>query len=278
MAEVLVPKTLAELLPNINNEEKRITAGCTDVIVGLRSGRITYKPMIDINEIEEIKIIYEDDDNVYIGSNVPLNKVIHNELIQKNFSVLKKAIESIGSLQIRNRATIGGNIQNGSPSGDCILALTVLRAKVALRSLSGRRQVDIKDFIKGPGRTDLRNDEFIEYIAIPKIFLKYQGYFEKVGLRNAMVISIASMAVVYKLENNLVKDINIAYGAVAPKVLQLTEVENFLKEKELNRENLTAAGELISRAVSPIDDVRASAEYRREVCKNLILRLLKQAP
>jgi len=274
MAEVLVPKTLAELLPNINNEEKRITAGCTDIMVGIRSRRMASKPMIDINEVEEIKVIYEDDYSVYIGSNVPLNKVIHNELIQKNFPLLAKAIESIGSLQIRNRATLGGNIQNASPSGDSILALTVLRAKVILRSLRGRRQVDITEFIKGPGRTDLRNDEFIEYISIPKVFSNYQGYFEKVGLRNAMVISIASMAVVYKLENNIIKDINIAYGAVAPKVLQLTEVENFLKEKELNGENLTAAGELIGRNVSPIDDVRASAEYRTQVCKNLILRLI----
>lgn len=274
MAEVLVPKTLAELLPNINNEEKRITAGGTDIVVGIRSGRVKYKPMIDINQLEEIKVIYEDDDNVYIGSNVSLSNVTYNEIVKKNFSVMIKAIESIGSLQIRNRATLGGNIQNASPSGDSILALTVLRAKIVLRSLTGRRQVYIKEFIKGPGKTDLRNDEFIEYIVIPKVFSNYQGYFEKVGLRNAMVISIASLAVVYKLENNVFVDINMALGAVAPKVLQITEVEGFLRGKELNRENLIAAGELIGKNISPIDDVRASAEYRRQVCKNLILRLL----
>jgi len=274
MAKVLIPKTLAELLPNIDNGEKRITAGCTDIMVAVRNGRIPYKTCIDINDIDEIKNIYEEGEKIYIGSNVPLSSVVDNSLVKDNFPVLKKAVNSIGSPQIRNRATLGGNIQNASPSGDSILALTVLDAKLILSSLRGDRQINIGDFIKGPGKTDLRNDEFIKYIVVPKTFSMYEGYFEKVGLRNAMVISVASIAVLYSIENNMFKDIHIAYGAVAPRIIKATEAEEFLKGKDLNKENLLAAGELICKAVTPIDDIRASAEYRRQVCKNLILRLL----
>lgn len=273
MAEPMVPKTLYELLPEIDNENRRIVAGCTDVMVAVKAGKLQYKPVIDINHVKEIKKIYEDDKSVYIGSNVTISEIIENNIINRNFKILIDAIKTIGSPQIRNKATLGGNIGNASPSGDSILALNVLDASLILKSSQGGRKVAIKDFITGVGKKDLKNNEFIEYIVIDKKYDSYKSYFEKVGLRNAMVISVASIAVLYKTEDNLVKDIKIAYGAVAPKVIRIKEAEEYLLNKEMNEKNLTETGMIIGRPVTPIDDVRATGEYRKKVCQNLILRL-----
>lgn len=272
--EIMIPKTLNELLPNINNSKKRIAAGCTDIMVSIRSGKMNYMPIIDINKIEEIKKIFIYDNKIYIGSNIKLSDILENEMINNYFPILIKAIETIGSPQIRNMATLGGNIANASPSGDSIIPLILLNSTVILKSLEEERELLINDFIKGVGKTDLRNNEFIQYICIPLIYTNYEGYFEKVGLRSSMIISVTSMGIMYKLETGIINDIKIAYGAVAPKVLRIYEAENYLKGKELNKINLIEAGKMIFNAVSPIDDIRASKEYRKLLCKNLIMRLL----
>lgn len=273
--EVLVPDTIEELLLSIDNKRKRLAAGCTDIIVGLRTKKLMPKPIIDLNNIKEIKRIFEDENKVYIGANVTISSLLQNPIINENFKLLAKAVRSIGSPQIRSRATLGGNIANASPSGDSILALTLLNAKLVLKSLQDERIVNIEDFIKGVGKTDLRNDEFIEYIVLEKNFQGYKSHFEKVGLRNAVIISVCSIGILYKLEGEIIQDIKIAYGAVAPKVIEIFEAEKLLKGCRITREILEQAGRIVESVVSPIDDIRASAEYRRLVSKNLIMRLME---
>lgn len=273
--EVLMPNTVEELLSSIDNENKRLASGCTDIIVSLRVKRLIPKPVIDLNNVKEIKRIFEKGNKVFIGANVPMSTLIGSDTINNNFKLLSKAVRTIGSPQIRNRATLGGNIANASPSGDSIVALTLLDAELVLRSSRGERTVKINDFIKGVGKTDLQNDEFIEYIVIKKRFNGYKSYFEKVGLRNAVVISVCSIGILYKLNGDIVEDIKIAYGAVAPKVIEIFEAEKLLKGSRITKEILEEAGRIVESAISPIDDVRASAEYRRVVSKNLIMRLLE---
>jgi xanthine dehydrogenase small subunit len=275
IVESIIPKTINELLPEIDNEKVRITAGSTDIVVGLRNNKLTYKPCIDITEISELKNIFEKEDRIYIGGNVTLSEICESQLINKDFKVLVDAVKTIGSPQIRNRATLSGNVQNASPSGDGTLALILLNASLILRSMRGEREISVEDFILGVGKTDLKNDEFIEYILLNKDYNSYISYFEKVGLRGAMVISVASIGVLLKEENGIVQNIRIAFGAVAPKILRATAAEEFLKGKQLEEQVLADAGEIISQLVAPIDDLRASAEYRKAVCKNLILRLLE---
>jgi xanthine dehydrogenase FAD-binding subunit len=275
MMEVLIPKTIEELLPNLDNEKRRITAGCTDIVVALRNNKLAYKPSIDITEIAELEKIFEKDNRIYIGGNVPLSQICGSELIMKDYKILVDAINTIGSPQIRNRATLAGNVQNASPSSDGTLALMLLDASIILRSIRGQRELAIENFVLGVGKTDLKNDEFIEYIVLNKAYEGYTSYFEKVGLRSAMAISIASMGVLFKEEAEVVKDIRIVYGAVAPRVLRLKEAEDYLKGKRLEEKTLIEAGEIIGTAVSPIDDLRASAKYRTAVCKNLVMRLLE---
>lgn len=273
--EVVVPNTVKELLPSIDNEKKRLASGCTDIIVALKVKKLMPKPIIDLNNIEEIKRIFEDGNRIYIGANVSMSSLLQNPIINEKFELLSRAVKSIGSPQIRNRATLGGNIANASPSGDSILALTLLKAKLVLRNLQGERIVKIEDFIKGVGKTNLRNDEFIEYIVLEKKFQDYKSYFEKVGLRNAVVISVCSLGLLYKLDGEIIEDIKIAYGAVAPMIVEIFEAERLLKGCRITRELLEQAGRVIESVVSPIDDIRASAEYRRIVSKNLIMRLME---
>lgn len=275
MIETLIPKTIEELLPNIDNKNRRITAGCTDIIVALKNNKLKYKPAIDINNVKEIKRIYESDGKVYIGGNVNLSEIIESPLIKYDFKILADALETIGSPQIRNSATLAGNIQNASPSGDGILALILLEASLILKSMNGERKIEVKDFILGVGKTNLKNDEFIEYIVLDKKSSDYKAYFEKIGLRSAMVISVASMGLLYKIENYVISDIKIAFGAVAPKVIRVFEAEEYLKGKKIEEKYLEEAGEIMGKAICPIDDLRASAEYRKAVCKNLIFRLLE---
>jgi CO/xanthine dehydrogenase FAD-binding subunit len=170
---------------------------------------------------------------------------------------------------------LGGNLQNASPSGDGILALMLLGASLILRSLKGKREVYVEDFILGPGRTVLEKDEFIECIVIKKSFADFSHYFEKVGLRNAMIIAVASMGILLKLQENRIVDVRIGFGAVAPTAVRAKVCESFMKGKILNEELLEAAGEIIVNEISPIDDLRASAEYRKKVCRNLLKRLLQ---
>lgn len=274
MEQVIIARTLQELLENLDNDKRRIIAGCTDVMVALRNGKLQSKPVLDINEVQEIKQIFEMDNKVYIGSNVNLSSIIDNKIINDNFEVLVRGLRTIGSSQIRNRATLGGNVQNASPSSDGVLALTLLDAELILKSIKGERTININDFICGVGKTQLKKDEFIEYIVLDKKYNSYSSYFEKVGLRNAMVISISSIGVLIKYKNNFIEDIRIAYGAVAPKVTRVHKTEQFLIGKELNRENLIKAQDIIAGSISPISDIRASSSYRLEVSKNIILRLL----
>jgi CO/xanthine dehydrogenase FAD-binding subunit len=275
MMEILIPKTIEELLPSIDNENRRMTAGCTDIVVALRNNKLTRKPTIDITEITELKKIFEKNDRIYIGGNVSLSEICHCELIKKDYKILVDAIKTIGSPQIRNRATLAGNVQNASPSGDGILVLVLLDASLILGSSRGQREISVEEFILGVGKTELKNDEFIQYIVLHKKYNGFSSYFEKVGLRGAMAISIASMGVLFNEEAGVIKDIRIVYGAVASRVLRLKGAEDYLKGRCLEEKVLTEAGEIIGRAVSPIDDLRASAEYRRAVCKNLIMRLLE---
>ncbi len=273
MMEAFVPKTMEELLPIIDNDNKRIAAGCTDIMVALRAGKLKPKQLIDINSLKEIKVIDEKEDKVFIGSNLSLCEILNSEIMNREFPLLIDAVKTIGSPQIRSRGTLGGNIQNASPSGDSILALNLLGASVLVTSITGKRVIAIDEFITGVGKTCLRRNEFIEAIIIPKLRGNYRNYFEKVGLRRAMVISVASIGILYKVSNNIIEDIKIACGAVAAKVVRMKRAEDFLKGKELTYENLLKASGLISEDVMPIDDVRGQANYRKKVCGNLILRL-----
>lgn len=273
MSDILIPNSVSELLPLIDNKNRRLVAGATDIMVALKVSKIKEMPIIDLNKVGEIKKVFIKNNDIFIGSNVTLSEIINNNMIKVELPLLVQALKTIGSPQIRNRATLGGNIGNASPSGDGTLASFALKGRLLLKSARGEREVSIKDFIVGVGKNCLEADEFIEYIIFERAYKCYKPYFEKVGLRNSMVISIASLAMLLKTEDKIISDVVICYGAVAPSIREAKTCENYLIGKELTKENISEASVLVLKDISPITDVRASKEYRERVCENLLFRL-----
>lgn len=278
MSDVLLPANLDELW-NIFNEfpEALVYAGGTDLLVKLASSR-TPRPrtgtLVCLENIEKLQDIGEIDGSVRIGACVTHSKLFSHPLICGNFPLLPKAIRLLGSPPVRNMGTLGGNICTASPAGDALPALHLLDAKLETASENGFRFLPIGKFITGPGSTMLQPGEILSAIWLAKNKDYTIHHFEKVGQRNALAISIASMAALIKLSSEgIVEKIRLAWGSVAPTIAGSSEVETTLIGKPLSRAVLSQAGPLLDRAISPIDDIRAKAAYRRAVAANLLMRL-----
>ncbi len=267
-----VPKTLDELWDIFDKKSPRVIAGGTDLMVRIRAKVEKPKGLLDITRIPELHQFSHEGNRYRIGT-----ALTHTELLEKPIpQILYDAISSIGSPQIRNMGTIGGNICNASPAGDGILPLYLLDADVVLLSKDGERKMSISEFIKGPGKTALKDGEILSAIEFTDSFKDYIHIFKKVGKRVAMTISVVSIGLIFKMSDGIINDIRIAYGAVSPTVLRMKEVENFLIGKSIDDEILNKAQKMIENLVSPISDIRATADYRKKVAGNLIF-LLKDA-
>lgn len=272
MVESFIPKTLHEALEYIANNDAILIAGGTDLMI-LKRNTAGLLPKFDKNvcfltSILELKRVYKDDEYLYIGSTATLSELINNDLIP---DVLKKLFVDMASPNIRNSATLGGNVANASPAGDGIVGLNLLDAKVKVTSIRGSRIIPIEDFVKGVRKIDLNADELIEQFIIPLNF-NLKTMWKKVGGRKADAISKISFLGGYRFENGGLKDIRIALGAVYIKTVRSKDIEksllNLSKDEILSKldEILKAYDELIK----PIDDVRSDRYYRKKVALNLI--------
>ncbi len=269
--KVLVPGSLKEALELLSDRGKPI-AGGTDLLVRIKRGIEDPDLLVDITKISELKIFRRDSGKLEIGASLT-----HAELLSMDIPpLLKRALSLIGSRQIRNLGTIGGNIVNASPAADSLPPLYVHDAEVRLVSLEGERVLPISDFIKGPGQTDLRKGELLLSILLRDFPDDYRFIYRKVGQRSSMTISIASIAVAYRLDGGLFEDIKIALGSVAPTVIRAYKAEEFLKGKPISEDILRKASLMIEEVVSPISDIRASEEYRRKVSGRLIFSVLEE--
>ena len=269
--EVLVPKSISELWDMLEIDGAKIIAGGTDLMVRVRSGIIKPRILVDITRIPDFHVYRRDGDKIFLGSTLT-----HAELLEKGLpSIFLEAISTIGSPQIRNMGTIGGNVCNASPAGDGILPLYLYDANVVLLSKNGERRVHIEDFIKGPGKVELKDQEIVYGFEFLDKYKDYKYIFRKIGKRVAMTISIVSMGLIFKLKDGIINDIKIAFGAVYPTVLRMRKLEKYLIGKPIEDPVLSEAREIIMKEVSPIDDIRATAIYRRKVAGNIIF-LLKE--
>ncbi len=275
-AKVFLPNTLEELWDILDNKDDLVIfSGGTDVLTKRRKGIISKnKNLICLENINELKKIEENDNWVFIGAGATHISILENKLIQKYFSVLIDALKGLGSPQIRHMGTIGGNICTASPAGDTLPPLYALEAILDIRSKNTKREISIKEFIKAPGKIELSKDEILYGVKIRKSNFNLQ-YYEKVGQRNALSISIAGIAVVGDISSEkIINKIKIAWGSVAPTVVTSENIEKRLIGKKLNKETIKSIFPLIEATVSPIDDIRAGKDYRLSVSKNLLLRIL----
>lgn len=232
------------------------------------------EPLLCLERVEELRGINESATEVRIGAATTLSELIASSLIAERFPLLRQAARHIGAPAVRNMGTLGGNICTASPAGDTLPPLHILNAEVELRSLKGQRRVPIAAFITGPGRTQLEEGEVLCAVVIGKDQGFNFHHFEKVGQRKAMAISVASLACAAETrrDGTIVKA-HCAFGSVAPTVFTSRILDDTFAGNTLNRAVLERAAAIVREGVSPISDIRASMEYRRQVAGNLIMRL-----
>jgi len=258
------PKTIKEALYNLKNDAL-LLAGGSDLLVRIRAKICNPKKIIDIHEISELREIYEDPKELFIGGAVTFSELIEFNIIGNYLSILKQAAQTVGSPQIRNIGTIAGNVQSASPAGDGLVALFGLEAKVNLISANNERTLPIKEFVIGPNKTDKKPNELIKGFTILKKNWDYQKFF-KIGKRNALAISIVNGVVKLNIdENKKITDACIILGAVAPTPIRLKSAEELLVGNTYTSKLAYEFRETIKKSILPISDIRGSKEYRKYI-------------
>lgn len=268
-----------DLLANSETGKCQVYAGGTDVIPKLKR-RIVDKPeiLVDLKGIRGLDYVeYDDQHGLRIGALATIHSTATSPVVTEKYPVLSQAAGSIASTQIQNRGTIAGNICNAVPSADSAPALLCLDARLLCVSKNGERLIDIEEFFTGPGETVLNPDELLKEIQIPLMPEKGQGVYIKLSTRKRMDLAVVGVAAMVETENGVMKDARIGLGAVAPTSMRARKSEKILKGKKVDDETILIAARKASEESRPIDDHRASAEYRKMMVEVLVKRAIHQA-
>jgi xanthine dehydrogenase small subunit len=266
------PLALADAVTfKASHPECVLVSGGTDFGVQVNKGIREIKTVLSTTGLEDLRGLYAGEDGIVAGANVSIRELEISA--GANLPAYAELISRFGSPQIRNAATLGGNIANGSPIGDTLPALFVLNAKVELSGTNGTRWVNINDFYSGYKKTVASADELICRILIPRPANGEVLKLYKVSKRKDLDISTFSAAIWMKLDGQCIQDVRIAYGGVAPTVMRLPGTEAYLVGKQVAASVFESAGEIAHSEVSPINDVRGSTEYRNKLSANILQKL-----
>ncbi|MEM1583425.1 MAG: xanthine dehydrogenase family protein subunit M [Nitrososphaerota archaeon] len=272
------PKTLEELFEVLEKyqEKAKILAGGTDLLVSLRDRVEKARHLVDIKKIKELdRLEYRKGEGLIIGATVTLRRILESQLIREKYPVLWEAVKTIGDVILKNRATLVGNICNASPAADSAPALLVLEANVRIVSKEGSREVPIDKFFTGVKKTILRSGEVVKEVVVPEPPSNSFGRYLKmmrVWSEDLAIVGVAGLG--YREGREL--RVRLAYSSVAPTPLRIREAEEAFTRDGTMEERIERAVQVASQRVSPISDVRGSAEYRLNLVKVLTRRLLKQ--
>jgi CO/xanthine dehydrogenase FAD-binding subunit len=278
--EVLLPHSLNEALAiKAERPEAVPLAGGTDLMVDINFGRRRPTAILDLTRVGELAVLRQENSDVFLGAGVTYATIVRE---MPAFKPLVQASRSVGSPQIRNRGTVGGNLGTGSPAGDALPVLAAYDAEVILQSHArGERRLPWDSFLTGPKKTAIAPDELI--IGARWRRLQGPGSFSKIGTRNAMVISVAGLCLVVDEEQ---RRVNVALGSVGPTIIRATQAEEHVaaalitagswddRSVPLSGEWQDEFAELVAAAAQPLDDVRGTAAYRRHGCRVLARRAL----
>lgn len=273
------PATVEEAVKLLNdNSDAVVLAGGTDVMIKLKARKLKEATLVYIREIPELQnISIEADGTIVIGAATVFNDIFENEIIRKKIPLLSHACNTVGSPQIRNIGTIGGNICNGAVSADSVPSLYCLNAVLEIRNSEGLKTVPISNFHVGPGKTILEHGDILTAIRIPKSsYDGFKGCYIKFGQRNAMEISTLSCAVMIKAQNNIVKDARFAFGVAAPVPIRCYKLEKAIINMTVNEDLFVFIENNVLQELNPRDSWRASKELREQLIKTLSVRAVKQ--
>ncbi|MCX8118521.1 MAG: xanthine dehydrogenase family protein subunit M [Desulfobacterota bacterium] len=273
-----LPKTLSEacqLLWDASGRAK-VIAGGTDLVISLRNGGLTPSCLVDLTHLKELRGIEVSNGGLSIGAAVSHSEIASSPTVRQFAGILSEAASQIGSPQIRNLGTLGGNIVNASPAADTLPPLLVLEAVGRVVSLKGERDVPVSRLLLGPYRTALQPYEILTRISFKKIPEGMRWVFIRLARREAMAIARMSLALLLRMDGGRIEEVRIAPGAVLPHPDRLIEVEEFLKGKTPEEALLKEASKKVSEAVIRRSGIRPSTSYKAPVLEALFLRAMRE--
>lgn len=277
--DVISPTSLKEALTILHERSESIKpiAGSTDAIIQLKDGLLQTKELLDVSNLDELRYLLREGSKIRVGAMSTYSEIIESSVLASSCPMFLNACRTIGTPQIQSRGTIGGNLANASPAGDSIPPLYVLNATIKVQSSEGTRHIPIEKFFLGYRAVDLRPDELITEISFEAVQRPCDATFLKLGLRAAHFISLVNVAVWVRwaADEARFSDLKVAMGAVAPVVIRARRCEEFLQNRALTEDVIMQASRIASDEASPITDVRASAEYRRDVVPSLLYKAVR---
>jgi len=274
--ELIAPGSLSAVLELLASQPGAWTpiAGGTELMVAFAAGRLTAPKLVNLWGLSDLRFIRTTPETVMIGAGSTFLDLRRDALLAAELPLLAKASGWIGSVANQSRATIGGNLVNGSPAADSSPALLVYDAEIEMISVRGRRRIPYAEFHTGYKRNMLAPDELLYAIHIPRRFARHRQYLRKVGTRRAMAISKIALAATALVEDGVICEIRIGAASLAPIPARLYGTEAALLGKSPTRETMHAARQALLSEAKPIDDMRSTAGYRQTVAANLLLEFL----
>jgi xanthine dehydrogenase FAD-binding subunit len=280
------PHSLGEALDLLSKGDKnnehpgkiKILAGGTDIMPGFQQGSKRFNAittLVDINSISKLKSIEALEKHLSIGAATTFSQIENSPEIIQSFPLLSKAVASIGSRQIRNRATIAGNFVNNAPCADSVTPLLVYDAWVKVESIHGSRQIPLQEFLVKPYQTKIQADELITEVLLPWLPENYHGDFYKLGRRRAVAISRITLSVLGIIQDNIIKDIRIASGAVTPIGIRFFRLEEAVKGEKISSKLFKNMGQELGKQISEITGIRWSSPHKLPVVQQAFFQLLQ---
>lgn len=256
----------------------KVIAGGTDLVLQIRDRLVIPDYVVDIGGIPGFDYIeYDEKQGLRIGALTTIRALEKSAELRRRCPIISQAASQLGSMAIRNVATIGGNLCNAAPSAETAPALLALEARARIAGLGSERVVSLEQFFKGPGTTILKKGELLVEIQVPALPPNTRGAYLKHSVRGSIDLAIVGVAAMITMDGRVCRDARVALGAVAPTPIRARKAEEVLEGKEINDDLINQASQAASDEACPISDVRASAEYRTEMVKVFTKRAVKQA-
>lgn len=278
--EFIRPDTLEETLSLLeeNDGTARLLAGGTDILPGFQQDASRFqdiRALVDIHHLEELRTIRPEKQGLIIGGAVTFSEIVNSPLVKAEYPLLAKAVSTIGSLQIRNRATIAGNFVNNAPCADSVPPLLVYEARVRIQSRNSIRELPLQELLLRPYQTQLAVDEIVTAIVLPPIPAGFRGTFYKLGRRRGVAISRITLAVLARIEDAVIKELRIASGAVTPIGIRFRRLEDAARGQAADSKTFKKLAQDLGNQILDVTGLRWSTAYKSPVVQQMFYQLLE---